>query len=167
MESETEPNKENNKFSSTMFNNALQVLSSLRAKAKVESAGTLIELGYPITDPEESVLIYRGFSTKDAEDTRLLASSVSHAMRLLKAMRALTLLKTGSRGNPSIYLIHYTPTVEQFEAFRSRSFALERQIAPNSYESMVNSLESLRIELHELRRRVEDLERNTVVRHNI
>jgi hypothetical protein len=153
-------------FGPYVYNTSTQIYDLYLTLAKEEPASTLIDYGYP-AKPGETVLVYRGYSTKDAPTLGLLPSTVSHAMRLLKAMNAITLLKTGTKSSPSIYLLNYKPTKEQFMEFRGRSDMLGRRIAPNKYESLINDMASLREQMADLQRRMKELEEGKVDRYNL
>lgn len=124
------------------YNNAIQIYDMLASKAEMMSASTLAEFGYPAKAGEE-VLVYRGYSTKETETLGLLKSSAHHAMALLKAMRAITLLRQGTKSSTSVYVLHYKPTDKQYEDFIGYSERLERKYTPNLYDQLVNQIAHL------------------------
>lgn len=139
------------------FGNALTVYDALHAKAVTRPAKELQEYGYPAQDGEE-LLVYTGFSSKDAEALGLLTSSASAAMQLLTALRCITFLVKGNAYRPSIYILHYRPKEEDFENYTGRKWALDRKIRPTSNDAIVNDLVRLRGDLASALARISVLE---------
>jgi hypothetical protein len=139
------------------FMDALTMYEYMDSKATTETADKLIEFGYPATG--EDVLVYRGLITIDAaKDLGLLNSAISHGMALLKAIRAITVLSKGNKYRPSIYLLHFKPTIEQYEQFTGDRWALERKTVPSAYDTVINQLAELRGKLDDALRRIAELE---------
>lgn len=127
------------------FKNAVDVYELLERNATLINSTELQEYGYPVKDFSDQTLVFRGYATILArEELRLLDSAVSHATALLKAMNSVTLLIPGNKFKPSIYLLHYKPTPEQYQEFTGRTMALGRRVAPTVYDGVVNDIERLK-----------------------
>jgi hypothetical protein len=139
------------------FNNLGEVYDLLSSKATLIETKELIEYGYPAVEGDQ-ILMYQGHSTKDAKALGMLDSAISHALATLKAMNAITMLRIGAKNRPSIYLLHYKPTMEQFEQFMGRAYAIDRKVAPTNYDQLVNDLVRVRERLDEAERKIRELE---------
>lgn len=139
------------------WNNCLRVYDMMASKATMRPAKELQEYGYPAEDGEE-ILVFAGHASKDAEALGLLTSSASHALQLLNGLRATTLLVKGNAYRPSIYILHYKPTEEDFKNFTGREWALDRKIRPTSNDALVNDIVRLREELASALARISALE---------
>lgn len=126
------------------FQNAVTIYDHMAKSATVRPAAELLEFGYPAQIGEE-LLVFEGHVTISAgEETGLLSSGITQALAQLKAMNAITLIITGNKIRKSIYLLNYKPTMEQYENFMGRSYAIERKTMPNRWDSMVNDMVVLR-----------------------
>lgn len=125
------------------YNNAIQIYDRLYERSENVGSSTLVEFGYP-AEEGVTVRVYRGYSTKETADMGLLKSSAHHAMQLLKAMRAVTLIRQGTKSTVSVYILNYRPTLEQYTEFTGRSLDLERKYSPTLYDQLVNHIAELR-----------------------
>ncbi|SRR5258706_5897049 len=138
------------------FLNAMTIYDHMTKTATTRSAVELQEFGYPAKHGEQ-VLVFEGhITTSAAEETGLLPSGITQAMSQLKAMNAVTLIITGNRIRKSIYLLNYKPTLEQYENFMGRSYAIERKTMPNRWDSMVNDMVVLRQRLDAVEKELRD-----------
>jgi len=142
------------------FQNAMEIYDKLAEHAKMTPAIELQEYGYPAREGEE-ILVFEGYVTKiAATELNLLPSSITHATATLKAMNAVTLLIMGNKIRKSIYLLHYRPTMEQYEDFMGNSYAIERKTIPNRYDSLINDLVVIRQRLDVVERELAELRGN-------
>jgi hypothetical protein len=139
------------------FNNLSEVYEMMASKAVLTDAKELLEFGYPAQE-DEQLLVYRGYSTKDARALGMLDSAASHALSTLKAMNVITLLLMGGPNRQSIYILHYRPTMEHFEQFFERRYRIERKTAPTTYDQLINDLVRIREELANMKQRIGELE---------
>lgn len=141
----------------TSFEFALQVYDRLNELANDEPAANVTGYGYP-AQPDEIVRVYRGHSSKDSQSVGLAPTTAQGAVKLLTAMRAITLLKMGHKAAPSIYLIHYRPKNSQYWQFRNSEEGLTRQIAPSRYDQLKETDMRLQDQIAELKGRLSELE---------
>lgn len=150
------------------YKNSTDIYDLLESMATPTPGKELLEYGYPAQE-DETLLVFRGYSSKETTQTLgLLPSSSSHAMSLLKAMNAITLIVAGGPNRPSVYILHYRPTQEQFEEFTGRSIMLERKHTPNRYDAIINDMVRMREDINRLVSQVSVLEQELAhVRNNI
>lgn len=130
------------------------LINQLYLSSVEEKAIDLVHVGYPYdpNNPEELVRIFRGYINNAGLECGLSKSNSRIAIRLLHAMRATTILKTGTPKTPTILLLSYRPDDKQYDEFSDRSEMLGRTLAPTG------RLDTIEAELKHLQERVKALE---------
>lgn len=134
-----------------IFSHSLDVYEKLESLSKEVPAAELLEYGYPAAIGE-TVRVYIGHSTKDAQSVGLAPSTAQHCMNTLKAMRCISMLRIGSKIRPSVYILHYKPTVENYIEYKGYEGRLERRVNPNNYDVLVNDIVRINEKIAELQR---------------
>ena len=125
------------------FTYSCMIFDVMLEQATEEPAANVKNYGYP-AQSGETVRVFRGTALKICNDLGLTSSTGQRCMTLLSAMRSTTLLKSGGPGYPSIYLLHYKPTDEQYQKYRQHTSDKNTKINPTKYELLLRDLESLR-----------------------
>lgn len=147
--------------------NTIAIYEYLLKNSTARETKDLQEYGYPAKEGER-INVYEGHVLASVEaELGLRGSAVTQALSMLKAMNAVTLLISGNRIRKSIYLLHYQPTMEQYDDFLGRSYAIERKTMPNRWDSMVNDMVVLRERLTAVERELAELRNHTHGGHNI
>lgn len=149
-------------------NNAIKIYELFESKSEVIKSAALIEYGYPAQTLDEEIRIFRGYGSKvPQEELGMLESAVAHALALLKAMNAITVLLVANKRRPSYYLLNYKPTLESIQEFVEKSFIVERRTNPTVYDQLINDIATLRDRLDQVERRLKELEGPTNDRNNV
>lgn len=95
--------------------------------------------------------IWRGYTKDIAESMGLALVTVHNEITHLTTMQCLTILRRGTKHHKSVYLLHFPPTEEMWEAQQERNTITGRM------EPVTRSQRNLDA-LNRLRRRVDSLE---------
>lgn len=132
------------------------VYDSMVVQSTEEPATNIKNYGYP-AQHGETVKIFRGTASRICHDLGFTTATGQRTMSLLSAMRCITLLKSGGPGFPSIYLLHYKPTEEQYKKYKSHVSDQNTYVKPSKYQILISDLNSLRETLTSQRKMIEDL----------
>jgi hypothetical protein len=134
------------------FRNALDIINYMFANSREVKAEYLLEYGFPVENPNELIQLFIGNVRGNgiSKEIGLSSSAVNDASVLLNTMRCFTSLKRGGPSSKSVYLLHYKPTVEQFNAFREGQGSTNSRIAPNKWQQTLQELADLRIRVSNL-----------------
>lgn len=147
--------------------NVIAVYEYLLKNSTVREARDLQEHGYPAREGEQ-INVYEGYVIASVEsELGLRNSATTQALSMLKAMNAIISIRSGNRIRPSMYLLFYQPTLEQYEEFMGRSYAIERKTMPNRWDSMVNDMVVLRERLTAVERELAELRIHTHGGHDV
>lgn len=126
---------------------AALIMDVLNDNARDELVRDLVELGYDFDkngESEEKVRVVRGYMQDFGAKAGLSKSAVQLGTRILYAMRAVTVIKTGSPKSPTVALVSFTPTKQDYEMFLERSEQLGRKAAPTRTDAVLDEIRNLR-----------------------
>lgn len=137
-------------YGTTVFNNAVIVYDNLFSKSEVVQAKDLVIYGYPSDGPEARV--YFGLATRASEEIGVHKSAHGNAMTLLTAMEAIEKLRTGNHTVPSVYVLNYKPTRDQFDKYKAQSSQTSTRISPSKTDVFKHDLSDARVRIRVLER---------------
>lgn len=146
------------------FNYSVLIIKRMYETSQVVPATDLVIYGYPVRSDDEAVKVFIGHVTAVGKDVGVIASNVHHSMSLLNSMRCVERITTGGPNRPSIYILNYIPTEEQFQEFKLSRDGMSRRIAPNKYDRLIDEITALRGQVQNLIERVQSLEGTPRVR---
>ncbi len=151
---------------SVSFGYALLIYNEMDRIAIETQSHELSIYGYP-AEHGLKVKVFTGLISTCAASVGVSVSNTSHATNLLTAMQCITKLRGGGLRHQSVYILHYTPTEEDFKRYRESLGMVNRRITPSKYDMLINDFERTRQELKDLQARVAKLEALQSGRYNI
>lgn len=124
------------------FKYALLLWDELFKKSELISAQDLAVYGYPGQHGEE-VRVFTGYFLHLGEEIGLRRAGINAGTAVLTSMEAITVLRRASPKTPTVVILSYRPTTDQFNEFRTNLGAMSRSISPNRYEAMRNRITTL------------------------
>lgn len=141
------------------FRYAREIYARMKERSEPRNPNELTSLGFTnLSNDNEPLLVFTGYITVESKNIGLSASAGLQGSRILSSMRCITQLKHGGPYVNSVYVLHYEPTDDDFEAFREREGLLTKRIVPSNTNVMSSNIDGLKTAVANLRNRVKELE---------
>jgi hypothetical protein len=137
---------------------AQALYNSMLTMSEVVSPRDLLTYGFPVdSDDQEPVTIYKGYVYTAARAVPLKSSQQNNSMTLLKAMRAITLVRHGATTSPAVYMLNFYPSDEICQKFRDANTSLVTSTMPRRIEIFTRDIAELRMRVQKLESAIDEL----------